>query len=66
VEYLQVGGDVGDGLQGTEDVTVPEKPLQPLQALTDLGDQLGGGLDRQLQVRIRWWGFASFTVMNCV
>ena len=37
----EVGGEVVDGLPGTEDVAVPEEPLHPLQLGSDVGRRLG-------------------------
>ena len=39
----EVGGEVVDGVPGTEDVAVPEEPLQALQLLGDVGGRLGCG-----------------------
>src|SRR5664279_83733 len=37
----EIGGEVVDGLPGTEDVAVPEEPLHPLQLLGDIGGPFG-------------------------
>ena len=37
----EIGGEVVDGLPGTEDVAVPEEPLHPLQLGSDVGRRLG-------------------------
>ena len=41
VLVFEVGGDVVDGLQGTKDVAVPQKPFQPLKLGGEGGRQLG-------------------------
>ena len=41
VPFFEVGGDVVNGLPGTEDVAVPQKPLQFLQLLGDVCGQPG-------------------------
>jgi len=35
--------DVGDGLQGAEDVAVPQEPLEPFELLADLGGRIRPG-----------------------
>jgi hypothetical protein len=51
---IQGHGDVLDGLQGAEDVAVPEKPRQPLQLGADLGGGVGRRCGRELRIRRRW------------
>jgi hypothetical protein len=60
----KVGGEVVDGLPGTEDVAVPEKPLHPLQLGSDVGPVWGaqrGPLARGVStvIRIVRWNQSS-------
>jgi hypothetical protein len=44
-----------DGLQGAEDVAVPEKPFETLQALADLGGKGASRGGREF-ITVGWWG----------